>query len=802
MNTFDLLLDAISPSDENELAPITGSVVGLDVAGGEVSLEIDFGDPSLPTPVSTVSIRDDGSGADQVAGDGIIQFSIDNQFLDDNPSNTPFDNYKINVDAREQVLAGTDAVFVVDVSGSTAGSSLIDVDGDGLNETILEAEVAAFKALNQDLIDRGLGDTSKVSVSAYSFGGALLDLNPQAGGIQTFTTPNADKDGNGVRDVDQALDALSSGGGTNFAGGLQEAIRGINAAGTDPGEGSVIFLSDGFGSGGPTESAEITGPLGQNLRAFGVGTGSSLTQLQLLDPNAEQFTDIQDLLDLFAGVGSNVNQASASKTVRVNNVAPEVTVANPSDVTENDALTLNGTFTDPGSLDTFEVKVDWDDSDIANFDVDAIADLSVGDTFASTSDGSTLTIDSINTNTGKVNFSVDHTYTDDGVVNIELSVSDDDNGTQTQSTQLTVLPDGDGGNGGGGNGGGGNEENQAPNAVGDTVSTDEDTPLNIAASTLLANDTDPDGDALTITAVNGSGLKGSVALNGNTIVYNPDGQFESLNDGDTATARFTYTVSDGSKTSTAPVTISITGITDGGGGDGGDGGGNGAKNGETILGTGRANTLIGTPLDDIIKGRNGKDTIKGRAGHDCILGGRGNDTIMGNNGDDTIVGGAGQDLLDGGSGEDDMSGFKGNDIMIGGGGADNLNGGDAKDTLSGDGGDDTLVGGRGNDILEGGKGSDLLNGGLGRDTLSGGRGRDVLRGGLGKDSFILTSGEGLDTIVDFNVRQDTLVLAGGLQFGALSFKGNKIIETSSSDVLVELLGVDATTLSASQFQVV
>ena len=93
MNIFDLILDSLSPIAESELVSITGSIVGLDVPGGEVSLTIDFGDLSAPLPVSSVSVRDDGSGADQVAGDGVIQFDFENQYFDDDPSLTPFDVY-------------------------------------------------------------------------------------------------------------------------------------------------------------------------------------------------------------------------------------------------------------------------------------------------------------------------------------------------------------------------------------------------------------------------------------------------------------------------------------------------------------------------------------------------------------------------------------------------------------------------------------------------------------------------------------------------------------------------------------
>jgi VCBS repeat-containing protein len=84
-------------------------------------------------------------------------------------------------------------------------------------------------------------------------------------------------------------------------------------------------------------------------------------------------------------------------------------------------------------------------------------------------------------------------------------------------------------------------------------------------SNVLANDTDPDGDTLTISSFDGTSTKGALITSNNdgTFSYNPNGQFESLNNGQQTTDTFTYTISDGnSGASTATVTITITGITD------------------------------------------------------------------------------------------------------------------------------------------------------------------------------------------------------------------------------------------------
>jgi VCBS repeat-containing protein len=120
----------------------------------------------------------------------------------------------------------------------------------------------------------------------------------------------------------------------------------------------------------------------------------------------------------------------------------------------------------------------------------------------------------------------------------------------------------------------GGSGNNAPIAENDTADTDEDTAITIAvAEGILANDSDPDGDPRNITQVNGTVFSDgdSITLDSGAILtlnadgsyaYNPNGQFEDLNDGNSATDTFTYTISDGELNDTATVTINITGVTD------------------------------------------------------------------------------------------------------------------------------------------------------------------------------------------------------------------------------------------------
>lgn len=108
-------------------------------------------------------------------------------------------------------------------------------------------------------------------------------------------------------------------------------------------------------------------------------------------------------------------------------------------------------------------------------------------------------------------------------------------------------------------------DNQSPVAVDDAFATDEDTPLGILAPGLLANDTDLDGDALSVIAFDAVSARGaavSVASNGG-FTYDPRSaaQLQSLASGQSLQDSFTYTISDGrGGNSTATVTVTVDGL--------------------------------------------------------------------------------------------------------------------------------------------------------------------------------------------------------------------------------------------------
>jgi large repetitive protein len=100
--------------------------------------------------------------------------------------------------------------------------------------------------------------------------------------------------------------------------------------------------------------------------------------------------------------------------------------------------------------------------------------------------------------------------------------------------------------------------NRAPLAVADAVTRPSGQSVKIPASTLLANDSDADGDTLTLATFDATSAHGTIKRTGPWLVYTPTG-------GDVDDS-FTYTVSDGrggTDTGIVQVTVSTPGNTSG-----------------------------------------------------------------------------------------------------------------------------------------------------------------------------------------------------------------------------------------------
>ncbi|MBV7267540.1 Ig-like domain-containing protein, partial [Erythrobacter ani] len=139
---------------------------------------------------------------------------------------------------------------------------------------------------------------------------------------------------------------------------------------------------------------------------------------------------------------------------------------------------------------------------------------------------------SINSATGEISGTIDSSASQGGsggVYSVTVTLNDGAGGMASQSFSWTVT-------------------NPPPVAVNDTVNTIEDTPVNID---VLANDTDPDGDTISVIAA--SAASGTVVIEADgTLTYTPNNNFNG-------TDTINYQISDGEGgTSTAQVTVTVT----------------------------------------------------------------------------------------------------------------------------------------------------------------------------------------------------------------------------------------------------
>ena len=107
-------------------------------------------------------------------------------------------------------------------------------------------------------------------------------------------------------------------------------------------------------------------------------------------------------------------------------------------------------------------------------------------------------------------------------------------------------------------------QNNAPIAYDDAASTDEDVgTYSSGSASVLDNDFEWEGDAMSVTPGTFTGAFGTLVLNADgTYTYTPFASNQSLAQGQSVTDSFSYTVSDGSLSDTATLTITIAGVND------------------------------------------------------------------------------------------------------------------------------------------------------------------------------------------------------------------------------------------------
>ena len=584
--------------------------------------------------------------------------------------------------------------------------------------------------------------------------------------------------------------------------------------------GLVLSSSSIDENGSVTVSGIIVSPGGIHTNTISINWGDGSTDTTVvLPPGDYTFSDPHVYLNNPPGGASGdfAIQASvtdeegeigaASTSITVSNVPPQFTAGDLSlsepIANEGDTITLDGQFTDPGTLDPHSVTIDWGDGSTPT-----VLYSLFGQIVASTTPG-------------LFTYSVAHQYEQNppgiptgGTYDIHVSVSDDVSTTSADTSIVvnevppTVQIESDGGGQGSGT---------------------------ITLSAITSNPGVPQTDTVSWTLTE----DGTVILTGTgpTFTFTPPPPPAVLvatatatnTDGLTGTALDQFTIVDASganvqvspagiSVSVGGTTISTTSLT---------------GSGEAIVQLQGSNDvvdasadpdpiqLIGNGSSETLIGGTGNDLIVAGAGQNSLVGGSGTDTLVSNGGDDTLVGGSGEtvyrinpgsdpdveatgadnildfsiaslgitlnladdigqlqvvdsngdvvslngqfntyigspngdnitlndndDLVYAGAGTNTITGGSGHDSIVGGSGNDIIYAGSGSSTITGGTGNESIVGGTGNDIIYAGSGTSTITGGTGNDSIAGGSGNDIIYAGNGHST--ITGGSGSDSIV-------------------------------------------------------
>ncbi|MGZ5201811.1 MAG: Ig-like domain-containing protein [Telluria sp.] len=201
--------------------------------------------------------------------------------------------------------------------------------------------------------------------------------------------------------------------------------------------------------------------------------------------------------------------------------------------------------------------------------------------------------------------------------------------------------------------------NDAPVAAPETAAVKEDAAVTID---VLANDTDVDGDALSIMLGSAKSAMGAtLKIENGKVTYLADADaFDLLAAGKSVVDSFTYQANDGHGGLSAPITVNVT-VSE-------------AGDNQVVYGTNKSGGWVDAAgHDTAYYAGNGGDVMFGLDGADTLVGGNGKDILVGGAGYDTLTGGNGKDVfvITTDSGTDRITDFKGqlDTIVVGYGGA-------------------------------------------------------------------------------------------------------------------------------------
>ncbi len=647
-----VVLNPVVMINENGTATVTGTITDPG-RPDTFTLDINWGDPLSPNNIESFAV-----GA-SITGSQV--FTLTHQYRDDNPTNTASDDYIISAIVSDD--DGAISTLPADLAGWWAG------DGNSLDSALdgnpgtpqggitfaqgrfgqafafngVDSAVNVFK--DNGNLDMGSGDfTVQTWINfAVSDGTGALFFNYNGNATYGIYVDAGDYVHFRFRDNEgDGVDVLSS---TPLGDGQWHQVVGVRRGTT------ALLYVDGVLA--TTQSNPAVGTIDTGTARYArIGAVESSSPSSPVSVSAF-FNGLEDDVAVFRralnpceilGLYLNSVDGPAITCVTVKNVAPTITSFNATPTAISGGATLIGAFNDPGSLDVHTLSVDWGDGPAQ------VIILPIGDR----------------------SFMINHQYASAGNYTITATLDDDDLGSASGTTSVTVIT------------------NVAPDisfvtsSAQDCGDAAEGQPVTVTAQFT-------DGNALDTHTASINWGDGTITSG---VVTESSGSGSAVGSHAYAAGgiyTITVTVSDNHSTSdteTSTAIITGAGIHNGVlqiiGTDGNDHvtvnlQGNGlfkvhadffATNFRTFATAGISQILVllcdGDDEATIAGSITTRVILDGGAGNDHLNGGGGLNILLGGRGDDELLGGKDRDVLIGGLGKDRLVGNDGDDLLIGG----------------------------------------------------------------------------------------------------------------------------------------
>ena len=376
--------DPVTMIDENGFATLQGTIT--DVGSLDIfTLDIVWGDPLSPANTQSFALGTTAltEGTDGINWDPLTRvFSLSHQYLDDNPSVSPFDTFTIDVTVTDDDMGvGMDSI-TVDVRNEDPVVVLAEVTD------VLENGSAT---LNGTFSDDSILDTHRLTVewddpnnpfdSVFEVS-PILEINPMSGMLSPLLM------------VGDVLMSLTAGDPTELT------ITSIDAdSGTVGFQATHQYLDDGTaGASAPGANGTLSdaSTIRVTVEDDDSGLGSSTATVKVINLNP--------VIDTLSVLPSSINESESF-------------------IFESQSVTLSGTFSDVGSLDFHSIDaIRWGDGLVDG-------------------EGGNLTFTQDISGAGS--FFATHTYADndeDNLYTITVTLTDDDGGmSETREIVVSVL---------------------------------------------------------------------------------------------------------------------------------------------------------------------------------------------------------------------------------------------------------------------------------------------------------------------------------------------------------------------------